>query len=127
MQGPQGATDSTSGLSTAALTSLRFLRHRVDQAAAKSANRDTFLTAAAQSLASAIGQDCIAWVQAEGKELRVTGLNLPLEGLSETVQRSVAERAAEAMRSGLTHVSLMTDTQTLNLSLIHISEPTRPY
>ena len=114
MQGPQGATDSTSGLSTAALTSLRFLRHRVDQAAAKSANRDTFLTAAAQSLASAIGQDCIAWVHAEGKELRVTGLNLPLEGLSETVQRSVAERAAEAMRSGLTHVSLMTDTQTLN-------------
>lgn len=126
MQGMHGGTETAPELSTAALTSLRFLRHRLDQAATQMPNREAYLGKAAQLLASAIGRDCIAWVEPGENDMRVMGLTLPIEGLSETVQRAIADRAGESLRRGITHVSLLTDTRTLNCICTPVSSVPRP-
>lgn len=126
MQGSSSDTASNQGLTTSALTSLRFLRHRLDQAAAVSANRDAFLAKAGQLLASAIGQDPITWVQIAGQEVRVIGLNVPVEGLSEPIRQTIAERATEAIRASLTHVSMLTETQSFNCICAPVSTIPQP-
>jgi biotin carboxyl carrier protein len=96
------------------LTSLRFLRHRLEDAAIKTPDQQTFLSRVAQLLTSAIGQDCLVWVEVEGTNLRLTGLNVPAEGLSEELQKAISERATEAIRTVITHVSVLTGTETVN-------------
>ncbi|MFK7819550.1 MAG: efflux RND transporter periplasmic adaptor subunit [Planctomycetaceae bacterium] len=115
MHGTQSQTsNSQAELSTPALTSLRFLRHRLEDAANRSADRETFLGRVAQLLSSTIGQDCIVWLEVDGQNLRLTGLNVPAEGLSEDLQKALSERGAEAIRTLITHVSVLKETETIN-------------
>lgn len=112
--GLQNTLEQTQELSASALTSMRFLRHRLEQASQQIADRSSYLIRAAQLLTSAIGQDCIAWVEISEQSSRITGLNMPAEGLSESIQQAITERAAEAIRTSITHVSVLSETETLN-------------
>lgn len=113
-QGLQTGKDNAQKLSLNALTSLRFLRHRLNKAAAEDASIEAFLDRAAPLLTSAINPDAIAWATLGGDQLQMRGLTLPIEGLPDTLRRDIASRAVESTRSGVTHVSMLGAKQQMN-------------
>ncbi len=113
-QGLQPEHKGQEQVSAATMSSLRFLRHRLEQSITQVAGQQAFLQRAAQLLTSAIGQDCIAWAAFQGEQVQITGLNMPIEGLAETVQQAIASRSIESLRAGLTHVSQLNETQQFN-------------
>lgn len=94
--------DATTATSAVGLASLRFVRHRLQRTLAETADRTQRLAITAQTLTSAIGQECIVWVQASGDQVELLGLTLPAEGLARELRQALVTCAAESLRSGLT-------------------------
>ena len=110
-QGLQTENNAALKPSLHALTSLRFLRHRLTKASSEDDSLDAFLDRAAPLLTSAISPDVIGWATVSGDQLQMRGLNLPIDGLPDSLRRDIASRAIESTRSGVTHVSTLGDDQ----------------